>query len=144
MDKQFQHTEHAPAPLLAHINHWPDAAKARLWECRALFHQIADQADVGRLDETLKWGQPSWRPVKTRTGSTLRAGWHIDHPDVLSLFVDCKTDLAVRMRDNYPQLPMNDGRRQIGLRLDAPLPRQAILHLAEMTFTYHRAKRAAS
>lgn len=134
-------TDHAPAPLLAHIKHWPDAAQARLWACRALFHQIAQDAKVGRLDETLKWGQPSWRPVAPRTGSTLRAGWHSDRAQMLSLFVDCKTDLAARMRDFYPHLPLNDGRRHLAVAIEGPLPQQALSHLAEMTFTYHRARR---
>ena len=67
--------------------------------------------------------------------------WNPKFPDKLSLFVDCKTDLAARMQDMYPDLPVNDGQRHIAIALDAPLPKQAIAHLAEMTFTYHRAKR---
>ncbi len=137
-------TDHAPAPLLNLITTWSEEASAALWECRALFHQIAEETEVGRLDETLKWGQPSWRPIKPRTGSTLRAGWDAARPDQLSLFVDCKTDLAARMRDNYPDLPANDGQRQLGISLGAPLPKQAIMHLAQMTFTYHLAKRRRS
>ena len=133
--------DNAPAPLLAQIASWPTAAQHMLWTCRALFHDIAEQAEVGTLDETLKWRQPSWRPTKPRTGSTLRMDWNPKFPDKLSLFVDCKTDLAARMQDIYPDLPVNDGQRHIAIALDAPLPKQAIAHLAEMTFTYHRAKR---
>ena len=134
--------EHAPAPLLERIAPWSTPAQEALWTCRALFHDIARENDVGPLDESLKWGQPSWRPVRPRTGSTIRMGWTDSQPDQLALFVDCKTDLAARMRDIYPDLPRNDGRREIGLSLKAPLPEQALAHLAEMTFTYHRAKRA--
>ena len=111
-------------------------------QCRVLFHEVAAHADVGALDETLKWGQPSWRPSKPRTGSTLRMDWTPKFPDRLSLFVDCKTDLAARMQDMYPGLPANDGQRHLAVDLNAPLPKQAIRHLADMTFTYHRAKRA--
>ena len=113
----------------------------RLLDCRSLFHDIAQRASIGPLDETLKWRQPSWRPLNPRTGSTLRINWDAGQPDMLSLYVDCKTDLASRMRDVYPDLPLNDGQRHIGLDLKADLPIQAVSHLAEMTFTYHRAKR---
>ena len=64
-------------------------------------------------------------------------GWNAEHPDHLSVFVDCKTDLAQRMYSLYPDAGLNDGRRQIRLSLSQPLPEQALSHLAEMTFTYH-------
>lgn len=97
---------------------------------------------LGRLMRTLKWGQPSWRPVKPRTGSTLRMDWTPKFPDRLSLFVDCKTDLAARMQDMYPDLPENDGQRHIAIALNIPVPEQALTHLADITFTYHRTRRA--
>ena len=131
--------EHAPAPLLARIANWSPASQQALWTCRTLFHDMAEQSGVGPLDETLKWQQPSWRPVKPRTGSTLRMGWTAGAPEVLSLFVDCKTDLAARMQQIYPDLPGNDGRREISLDLTRDLPTDPIAHLAQMTFTYHLA-----
>jgi hypothetical protein len=134
--------ENAHSVLADRISNWPAAAQDTLLQCRAIFQEVADQADIGSLDETLKWGQPSWRPGKPRTGSTLRMDWNPKFPDRLSLFVDCKTDLAARMQTLYPNLTENDGRRHLAVSLDAPLPKQAIAHLADMTFTYHRAKRA--
>lgn len=133
--------ENAPTALTARIADWPVKARNTLWQCREIFETVAKQAAVGTLDETLKWGQPSWRPTKPRTGSTLRMDWNPKFPDQLSLFVDCKTDLAARMQTLYPHLSENDGQRHLAISLDAPLPVQAITHLADMTFTYHRAKR---
>ena len=46
------------------------------------------------------------------------------------------------MQDLYPDLPLNDGRREMAIDLTRDLPEQAIAHLAQMTFTYHRARRA--
>tara|TARA_R110002094_G_scaffold23868_14_gene36157 strand:- start:1518 stop:1952 length:435 start_codon:yes stop_codon:yes gene_type:complete len=132
--------DNAPSPLLSRISRWSEPAQQKLWHCRAMFHEIAEKAGVGALDETLKWGQPSWRPTKPRTGSTLRMDWNPKFPDRLSLFVDCKTDLAARMQTLYPDLPENDGQRHLAIDLYAPLPEQAITHLADMTFTYHRTK----
>ena len=133
--------DHAPAPLLDVIASWPADAQRMAWDCRTLFQAVATDIDAGPLTESLKWGQPAWRPRRPRTGSTLRMGWSPAYPTQLSLFVDCKTDLAVRMQSLYPALPGNDGRREIRLDLDTPLPAQAVSHLAAMTFAYHRAKR---
>ncbi len=129
-----------PAPVTELIDAWPDAPRTQLLACRALFLDVAKEAEVGRLDETLKWGQPSWRPARRNTGSTLRAYWFAKDPAFLSLYVDCKSNLATRMRDLYPDLPRNDGRRHLAIDLGAPLPEQALRHLAAMTFTYHRTK----
>ncbi len=129
--------EHPPAALLSRIAAWPEPAQAHLWRCRTLFHEVAAARAIGPLSESLKWGQPAWRPARPRTGSTLRLDWSAALPDRLCLLVDCKTDLAARLAQLYPALGPNDLRRRIALRLDAPFPEQAIAHLAEMTFTYH-------
>ncbi len=128
-------------PLAALIATWPAPARDALLTCRNLFHQISKDRALGPLDEALKWGQPAWRPVKPRTGSTLRLWWSDAQPDHLAVFVDCKTDLAARMGDLYPQLPENDLQRRLSFSLDAPFPEQAMSHLADMTFAYHLNKR---
>lgn len=135
--------EHIEPALRDVIATWSAPATAMAAACRSVFLQVAQDADVGPIEESLKWGQPAWRPVKPRMGSTLRMDWDAGQPAQLALFVDCKTDLAARMRDLYPDLPGNDGQRRIVIDLDAPLPEQAVAHLAEMTFGYHRAKRQA-
>lgn len=127
----------APAPLLAHIAQWSDPARDALWVCRTIYHDTASDLGIGALDETLKWQQPSWRPVRPRTGSTLRMGWDPQLPERLAFFVDCKTDLASRMRDIYSDFGENDGQRKISADLTRPLPQDAISHLAHMTFSYH-------
>jgi len=128
-----------PAPLLDHISRWPDPVQARFQSMRMLFLDVAEQADIGPLDESLKWGQPAWRPSRARTGSTLRLNWSDTAPDRLLAFVDCKTDLASQMQTRCPDLP-NDGRRALSFALE-PSHDDALWQLAHLTFTYHRTKR---
>jgi len=131
-------------PLFSHVSAWPAPARATLLACRSIFHSTSEDRGLGPLDEALKWGQPAWRPRRPRTGSTLRLHWTDALPDHMAVYVDCKTDLASRMHDLYPDLAENDLRRRMSFRLDQPFPEQAISHLAEMTFTYHLAKRATA
>ncbi|MEM7520466.1 MAG: hypothetical protein AAF307_05460 [Pseudomonadota bacterium] len=133
--------ENAPDTVLTRLRSWPDAARAAFQTCRAIFHAVADEAKLGALEESLKWGQPAWRPKRPRTGATLRMSWDPATPEHLLLFVDCKTDLAARMQHLYPDLPVNDGRRQMAVSLEQALPSQALRHLAEMTFAYHLDRR---
>lgn len=130
--------------LTALIANWPAPARDTLLKCRALYHQISEDRGLGPLDEALKWGQPAWRPKKPRTGSTLRMLWQPAQPNHMAVYVDCKTDLAARMDDLYPDFAENDRQRRLSFDLEAPFPEQALSHLAEMTFTYHLAKRATA
>ncbi|MBD3663524.1 DUF1801 domain-containing protein [Sulfitobacter aestuariivivens] len=130
-----------PNPFRSRIADWPEPARTAFDQLRQIFLECADAVQVGPPEESLKRGQPAWRPLKPRTGSTARIDWHADAADLLSLYVDCKTDLAVRMRALYPDLPVNDGQRHLAIDLHAPVPTQAISHLAEMAFTYHLAKK---
>lgn len=136
--------ENIPPELLSRVTTWPTRAQEAFSTLRALCHATADELEIGPLEESLKWGQPAWRPTKPNTGSTLRVMWHENTPDLLSLYVGCKTDLAARMRDIYPDLPQNDGRRHIAIRLSDPLPLDAMSHLASMTFAYHKSRKHAA
>ena len=48
------------------------------WALEDLRTTILDVADaipaVGRVEENLKWGQPAYRPVGSRVGTTVRIG----------------------------------------------------------------------
>ena len=52
---------------------YPRAVKAKLLALRRLIFDTAKTTKgVGTLEETLKWGQPSYRTTETRSGSTIR------------------------------------------------------------------------
>ena len=124
-------------PDLAHkFQSWPANAAQYASEIRALFIQTAQNFDVRDLEESLKWGEPAWRPKKG--GTTLRASWSPKTPTELGLFVDCKSDLCARMQSDFP----NDFRfvapRAMYLPLAQPVPTPAVTHLARIAFRYKR------
>ncbi len=125
-------------PFAETLRHWPDPAANAFREIRTVILDAAAQAGAGPLSESLKWGQPAWRPTRPRQGSTLRLMWQDRSPQSLALYVDCKTTLAETMREIYPTEFEYEKNRGLHLRLDSPLPMQAIEHLARLTFTYHR------
>ena len=132
-----------PAALLDQVIHWSAPAQTQLQTFRMLFHDVAATADIGPLDESLKWGQPAWRPRAPRTGSTLRLNWSAADPARITAYVDCKTDLAAQMHLRFPDLPGNDGRRALSFNLSDPNT-EALWQLAHLTFTYHRAKQGSA
>ena len=117
--------EAAPAKLLP-----------RLTQIRALFFNAANSTSTDLLTETLKWGQPAYLPAK-RAGTTLRLGWN--DSDCI-LYVHCQTDLVARWRTLYADQFRFRGNRAAHISAAAPLPADALQHMAEMALTYHRQK----
>ncbi|WP_299558073.1 hypothetical protein [uncultured Sulfitobacter sp.] len=127
-------------PFAQTLAAWPPAASTKFGVARGLILSAAHHANAGQICESLKWGQPAWRPTRPRQATTLRANWSDKSPQTLTLFVDCRTRLAATMRDIYPHDFVYESSRALNLSLDADLPAQAIDHLARLTFTYHRTR----
>ena len=125
-------------PFLQTTARWPTEAQLKFAQIRTLILDTAARADVGPLTESLKWGQPAWRPNRPRTGSTLRLNWSDKMPQTLALFVDCKTTLAADIFAAYPNDFQYETNRAMRMALNAPLPESAITHLVHATFTYHQ------
>ncbi|UWR27706.1 hypothetical protein K3757_07155 [Sulfitobacter sp. S223] len=124
-------------PFAATLSLWPAPARAAFTDMRAVILAAAAGSGAGPLTESLKWGQPAWRPIRPRQGSTLRLMWQDNAPQTLALFVDCKTTLSATMQEIYPTEFQYETNRALRLALDRPLPLQAIDHLARLTFSYH-------
>lgn len=105
---------------------------------RKLILTAAQSADAGPIEESLKWREPAWRPVRTKQGTTLRLCWQKNLPSTIALFVGCKTTLSATMQELYPTAFQYESNRGMRLDLAAPVPEQAISHLATLAFTYHR------
>lgn len=129
-----------PANIASVVKRWPDTAQAHFVQLRSIVHDAAQTADVGDLNETLKWNEPAWLPLKRGIGSTLRSSWSPKRPDALGIFLNCNSTLPETMRSLYPSTFEFDGKRSIYLPLNTPLPTEALHHCAHLTLTYHRAK----
>jgi hypothetical protein len=58
---------------------YPDFVRARMQHLRELVIETAEETEgVAILEETLKWGEPSF---VTKNGSTLRMDWKEKKPD---------------------------------------------------------------
>ncbi|MEP2920237.1 MAG: hypothetical protein ABJP06_05890 [Sulfitobacter sp.] len=127
-----------PDPITRTTALWPAEARLKFTDIRALILEAGARADIGPLTESLKWGQPAWRPDRPRKGSTLRLNWSDKLPRTLALFVDCKTTLAAEIFAAYPDDFQYESNRAMRMQLNAPLPKDAIAYLAHATFTYHQ------
>ena len=119
----------------------PPAVARRLKRLRALIFETAAATDgVGAIEETLKWGEPSYLTPETKSGTTVRIN-RTKADGGYALYVNCQTDLIATFRERYPQLAY-DGKRAIVFAADVAPDEDALRHAIALALTYHRRKRA--
>lgn len=130
-----------PADVAAAIERYPVPAQQIFHEIRSIVFRTA-QSDpiIGKLTETLKWGEPAYLTQTSKSGSTLRLDWKPKIPDFFGLYLNCQTTLVETMRLNYPNTFVYQGDRALLLPLDQPLPHEALEFCIHLTQTYHRTK----
>ncbi|CAM3150276.1 DUF1801 domain-containing protein [Vibrio mytili] len=120
------------------FDEYPDNARVRLEELRNLVFQVASELELGEVDETLKWGEPSY---SVKTGSPLRMDWKLKSPNNYYLFFNCQTKLIDTFRELYSdELLVFQGNRAIVLSLSKPLPERVIKSCLELALTYQQRK----
>lgn len=107
---------------------------------RRLIHDTAAATEgVGAIEESLKWGEPSFAPAKPRIGSPVRLG---ERPGgaVAMLFI-CHTGLVDDFRDLYPDAFRYEGKRALVFEPAEAIAEDELRHCIALALTYHLRKR---
>jgi len=119
----------------------PAPVKTKLLALRRLILDTAKATKgVGRIEEALKWGQPSYLTAETGSGSTIRIDRVKSADNQVAVFFHCQTDLVDTFRELYPKLSYS-GNRAILLDADKKLPEAELRHCVALALTYHLRKR---
>lgn len=114
----------------------------RLLDLRQMIlDEAARHPEIGELRETLKWGQPSYLPVKPRIGTTIRIDRHSTNADKVGLYFNCNSSLADDYQQLYPGVFEYDGRRAILIGLTGPVREKELRHCMALALTYHLNKK---
>jgi len=116
---------------------YPDALGEKLLVFRQLIFDTASEIGVDDLDETLKWGEPSYL---TKNGSTIRIAWRKSKPNQYGIFFNCKTSLIETFKELYRDIFTFEGNRAIVFKLDDAVPTEALKHCIQLSLRYHSIK----
>jgi Domain of unknown function (DU1801) len=121
---------------------YPKSLKAKLLVLRRLIFDTAKTTKgVGALQETLKWGQPSYLTPETKSGSTIRIDRVKSDANRYAVYFHCQTDLVETFRELYPTELRYGGNRSILLDTEDDIPEPALRHCVALALTYHLNKR---
>jgi hypothetical protein len=123
---------------------YPKPVKAKLLALRRLiFDTAAATEGVGKLRETLKWGQPSYLTPESKSGSTIRIDRIKSSASQYAVYFHCQTDLVETFRELYPKEFTYGSNRSIILDADKKIAEPALRHCVALALTYHLNKRQA-
>ncbi len=118
--------------VAAVFDSYPENLRSKMMFVRQLIYETASETpSVGEIEETLKWGQPSYL---TPTGSTIR----IDRVgEQVAMYFICRTTLVETFRQIYPMEFHYEENRSILFDDMDEIPVEALKDCIAMALTYH-------
>ncbi|MGV3549918.1 DUF1801 domain-containing protein [Rhizobium sp.] len=127
-----------PPDVQAAFDAFPLKARHRLVEIRAMIFALgADDARIGAITETLKWGEPAYLTEVTGSGSTIRLGVRRGRPDRVAIYFICRTSLVDRFRERFGDGFDYEGTRAVLLPVGGGIPLGPLEVMLTMALTYH-------
>ena len=117
---------------------YPDFVRDKLQHLRELVIETAEETDgVTVLEETLKWGEPSF---VTKKGSTLRMDWKEKTPDQYAMYFQCTSRLVDTFRLIFDHKFQYEGKRAIVFQLNQKIPELELKECIKASLIYHNVK----
>lgn len=120
------------------FDNYPEHVREKILNLRRLILEAARETDgVTEVEETLKWGEPSYLSPK---GSTIRMDWKAKNPEQYAMYFKCTSKLVPSFRAVYGDIFQFEGNRAIVFKLDDPVPETELKRCIAAGLTYHRVK----
>lgn len=120
---------------------YPSAIRARLRFLRGLIFDVADRTQgVGAIEETMRWGQPSYLTTQSKSGSLIRIDRVAERDGTYAMYFHCQTTLVDTFRERFPDRFEYGGNRRILFRVNQPVPIEALRECIALALTYRRDK----
>lgn len=117
---------------------YPDPVRKKMLVLRELIIETAKETDrVSSLEETLKWGEPSYlAPI----GSTVRIDWKEKTPDQYAMYFQCTSRLVETFKLVFGSKFQYEGKRAIIFKMNKKIPVGELKACIRAALTYHKVK----
>lgn len=137
-----KHKNIESAEVAAVFATYPKEIKSKLMFLRQLIFDVASRTNgVGELEETLKWGQPSYLTTQTQSGSLVRIDQIKSQEGKYAMFFHCQTTLVDTFKEMYRGQFEFGGNRSIIFDVKDKVPVKELSHCVSMALTYHLSKK---
>ena len=120
------------------LDSYPKGVRGKLDNLRRLVLNTAAEIEtIDEIEETLKWGEPSYIVKK---GSTIRMDWKPRSPQQYAFYFSCSTSLVETFRIIYGDLFRYEKNRAILFDLSDEIPETELKECIAMALQYHTLK----
>lgn len=117
---------------------YPEAVKPKMDALRSLILETAEESEgIKEIEESLKWGEPSYR---TKKGSTIRIDWKEKSPDDYAVYFQCTSRLVPVFKEFYEHIFTFEKTRAIRFALNEEIPKKELKACIRMALHYHSLK----
>lgn len=117
---------------------YPPKVRKKLEVLRKLVLDTAKEIDdVNEIEETLKWGEPSYLVKK---GSTLRIDWKEKTPDQYAMYFKCTSKLVETFKIVYGDTFNYEKTRAIIFKINDKVPTKELKKCIGAALQYHTLK----
>lgn len=111
---------HTNPEVTSVFNRYPATVRPKMLRLRALILEAAKELeDITQLEETLKWGEPSYLVKK---GSTIRIDWKEKAPEQYAIYFKCTSQLVPAFKAVYSELFHFEKNRAIVFQMEEQIP----------------------
>jgi hypothetical protein len=130
-------------PIVARVfTEYPTVFRKKLLLIRKLILTAGkDNKLIGELQETLKWGEPSYLPINSNTGTTVRIHWLKSKPNQCGIYFNCQTTLVANFKKKYSDKFKFEGKRAIIFTKADQIHENELKDCIGTAFTYHLKKK---
>ena len=137
-----KHQDNQNPEVAALFKSYPKEIRAKLLFLRRLIFDVASKTKgVGELEETLKWGQPSYLTTQTKSGSLVRIDQMKSQEGKYAMFFHCQTTLVDSFKEMYRGQLEFGGNRSIIFDVKDRVPIDKLSQCISMALTYHLNKK---
>ena len=124
-------------PVESKFLKYPEDVRARIHNLRRLILETAAEVGLTDIEETLKWGEPSYL---AKRGSTIRIDWKAKTPGQYAMYFKCTSKLVPAFKAAFGDIFTYEGSRAIVFRLDDEIPEFELKQCIAAALTYHKVK----
>lgn len=117
---------------------YPKKIQTKMQALRKLILEVAAEEDsISEIEETLKWGEPSYLVKK---GSTIRMDWKAKNPDQYAMYFKCTSKLVLTFKAVFGDTFNYENNRAILFGLSDKVPKPALKACIRAALNYHKVK----
>ncbi|HMQ10126.1 MAG TPA: DUF1801 domain-containing protein [Oligoflexia bacterium] len=126
------------------FNQYPKEFRVLLYKLRELIFAVAKENPViGEIEESLKWGEPSYRAQDKKIGTSIRLAWNKNKPNQCGMYVHCQTNLIEQYKILFDDMfEYEDKRALIFSKTNVINNRVPIKECIYLALTYHLNKKS--